>query len=485
MGQMDVPFRDNDVLGPYNPTTKLLQAVRTEPCQTVLCHGCFDLLHLGHIQHLQEAKKFGDFLTVSVTGDRYVNKGLGRPHFNAAQRAEALRALACVDAVFINESADAVDMIDRIKPAFYVKGVDYVGSTDEGLERERAAIAKVGGKIKFTGSRKWSSSQIINTEKFSEEVCQYLDTLKNIDARDKIFEAFEKADQKVITFVGESITDQYIYVRGLGRASKELMLATVVTGQEMFAGGVTASAKHGEWRNTHVVTAGEIIKTRYVDADFNRKLFDIYSRTDVDLTHEERHLFRDLLTDVVPTSGVIIVNDFGHGLMGSIERNIVQDAGFLALNCQTNAGNYGFNLVPKYKNAHYVCIDDPEARLAVGMQPQPISEVAAALFNKIDSRKFLITHGRFGSAYFANPMREAPAGLIQGTAPALAQGGIDTMGAGDAVMAVTAPLVASGLDLASAAFVGNIVGAIKVSILGHRRHVGRQEILQTVEALLA
>jgi len=74
---------------------------------------------------------------------------------------------------------------------------------------------------------------------------------------------------------------------------------------------------------------------------------------------------------------------------------------------------------------------------------------------------------------------------ISNMAPALAQGGIDTMGAGDAVMAVTAPLIAAGLDMACAALVGNIVGAIKVSILGHRRHVGRQEIIQTLEALLA
>ena len=75
--------------------------------------------------------------------------------------------------------------------------------------------------------------------------------------------------------------------------------------------------------------------------------------------------------------------------------------------------------------------------------------------------------------------------MAGGHAKAFVHGGIDTMGAGDAVMAVTAPLVASGLDMDLAAFVGNIVGAIKVSILGHRRHVGRQEILQTVEALLA
>lgn len=72
-----------------------------------------------------------------------------------------------------------------------------------------------------------------------------------------------------------------------------------------------------------------------------------------------------------------------------------------------------------------------------------------------------------------------------GTAPAFAANGIDTMGAGDAVMAVTAPLVAAGLQLPIAAFVGNIAGAIKTSIVGHRRHVSRQEIISTVEALLA
>jgi sugar/nucleoside kinase (ribokinase family) len=70
-------------------------------------------------------------------------------------------------------------------------------------------------------------------------------------------------------------------------------------------------------------------------------------------------------------------------------------------------------------------------------------------------------------------------------APAFSSGGIDTMGAGDAVMAVTAPLVAAGLPTEIAAFVGNIAGAIKTSIVGHRRHVNRQEIIQTVEALLA
>jgi sugar/nucleoside kinase (ribokinase family) len=68
--------------------------------------------------------------------------------------------------------------------------------------------------------------------------------------------------------------------------------------------------------------------------------------------------------------------------------------------------------------------------------------------------------------------------------PAFALNGIDTMGAGDAFLAVTAPLIAAGLDLEAAAMVGNVAGAIKVGIIGHRRHVSRDELLQSVEALL-
>ena len=95
------------------------------PAKIVLCHGCFDLIHLGHIRHLTEARKLGDKLIVSVTSDRFVNKGKNRPRFTEAERAEALSALSCVDEVKINDSTDAVMMIEHVRPAFYVKGVDY------------------------------------------------------------------------------------------------------------------------------------------------------------------------------------------------------------------------------------------------------------------------------------------------------------------------------------------------------------------------
>src|SRR5271170_4764857 len=79
----------------------------------VQAHGTFDLLHLGHVRHLEAARKLGDTLIVTVTADRFVNKGPGRPVFNAELRAEMLATLEYVDWVAINDAADAVSAIEH------------------------------------------------------------------------------------------------------------------------------------------------------------------------------------------------------------------------------------------------------------------------------------------------------------------------------------------------------------------------------------
>lgn len=446
---------------------------------TVLAHGCFDRLHPGHIRHLQEARKLGDRLVVSVTSDEHVNKGIGRPVFTAEARADALRALACVDEVIVNRSPDATPVIAALKPAIYVKGIDYRNNDGPELGRERAAVEAVGGKLVFTSTEKLSSSRLINAERLSEETLIYLQVCKTQGFRDAILSAFEEADKLSIAFVGELIIDEYRYVRGLGRASKELMLAVVDTGIESFEGGVCAASAHGEWPQAEWYSAGGgIRKSRLVDRDFNRKLIDIYSDTKIDLPIEQLDYFRKMLNQVVTKYDVVVAMDFGHGLLGPIERALLAESRFLAVNAQSNAGNYGYNLITKYPVADFICIDDPEARLATGMQDDPIEDVIAhGLASRISCDRFLITHGRFGACH-------RDSGHF-GTAPAFASNGVDTMGAGDAVMAVTAPLVAVGLPLHMAAFVGNVAGAIKTSIVGHRRHVNRQEIIATIEALLA
>ena len=130
-----------------------------------LCHGTFDLLHPGHLDHLRQAKEMGGPLVVSITSDIHVNKGPDRPLFKQQDRARMLSALWMVDVVTVNDGPDAVPVIEALIPALYVKGPDYAKIRDQGsgirkaaLEAERKAVERCGGVLVFTRDRGTMSS---------------------------------------------------------------------------------------------------------------------------------------------------------------------------------------------------------------------------------------------------------------------------------------------------------------------------------------
>jgi rfaE bifunctional protein nucleotidyltransferase chain/domain len=126
-----------------------------------LCHGCFDILHPGHIRHLEAARDLADILVATVTADRYVNKGPDRPVFSEAERAETLAGLRSVDAVAINPSESAVPVIRTVKPDLFVKGSEYETRPAEVnplFFDEQRAIEDVGGRTAFTYEAVWSST---------------------------------------------------------------------------------------------------------------------------------------------------------------------------------------------------------------------------------------------------------------------------------------------------------------------------------------
>lgn len=124
----------------------------------VLANGCFDIIHIGHLQHLKEAREFGDWLVVSLTEDDRVKKGPGRPINKWNDRAAILRELRCVGEVIPTSSA--MEAIRLVKPAFFVKGIDYAngGIWTEDVE---ATCKEVGAEIRFTKSPKQSVNDII------------------------------------------------------------------------------------------------------------------------------------------------------------------------------------------------------------------------------------------------------------------------------------------------------------------------------------
>jgi rfaE bifunctional protein nucleotidyltransferase chain/domain len=104
---------------------RVAEACRTAGHKVVLAHGVFDLLHLGHLRHLEEARSHGDILIVTLTADAFVNKGPGKPVFSEQQRAEMLSGLGIVDWVGVNNAPDANSVLRAIKPDVYAKGADY------------------------------------------------------------------------------------------------------------------------------------------------------------------------------------------------------------------------------------------------------------------------------------------------------------------------------------------------------------------------
>lgn len=125
----------------------------------VLANGCFDPFHVGHLYHLQAARRLGDVLVVSVTRDWAVTmqKGLGRPVFKEKDRCSMLRALAIVDDVVLVDSA--AEALRKVRPQVFVKGGEYRGRINE---LDEQYCRKNGIKIAFTDEATYSSTKLLN-----------------------------------------------------------------------------------------------------------------------------------------------------------------------------------------------------------------------------------------------------------------------------------------------------------------------------------
>ena len=116
--------------------------------RVVLCHGTFDLLHYGHILMFRVARALGDRLIVTITSDRYVNKGDGRPVFNERQRADWIRECRSVDECHIIDEPTGVPAIMKFRPSIYAKGRDTVQYTKV-IEAEQYAIEAIHGELRY------------------------------------------------------------------------------------------------------------------------------------------------------------------------------------------------------------------------------------------------------------------------------------------------------------------------------------------------
>ncbi len=137
----------------------------------VHCHGCFDLMHPGHIKYFQAAKKMGDVLVVTISPDAYIDKGPGRPVFSQQLRAESIAALECVDYVSVNKWPTAEKTLTLLKPSVYVKGQEFENLEDKTgkIQKEYEVLKEIGAEIKFTHEIVFSSTHLLTKYFLNQE----------------------------------------------------------------------------------------------------------------------------------------------------------------------------------------------------------------------------------------------------------------------------------------------------------------------------
>ena len=188
------------------------EELRQQEKRIILCHGTFDLLHIGHIRHLQNARKEGDVLITTVTGDSYVNKGPGRPVFPEHLRSENLAALACVDFVAINQAITATNIISLVKPDAYVKGKEYQNDKDDltgNIAFERDAVEQHGGELIFTEDITFSSSNLLNENFgiFTSETKSFLKSIQKQYTDTDLIQMLKNLVNLRVLVVGDAIID--------------------------------------------------------------------------------------------------------------------------------------------------------------------------------------------------------------------------------------------------------------------------------------
>jgi rfaE bifunctional protein nucleotidyltransferase chain/domain len=482
---------------------EILQLAHKDKKKVVLCHGVFDLLHPGHLRHFKRAKAEGDLLVVTVTPDRFVNKGPGRPVFTEALRLESLAALEDIDYVLLNDSPDAIFAIKKIKPDLYVKGLEYSNAAADvtgKISQEVQAVESVGGKVFFTDEIVFSSSSLLNQffDPKSPEAAAFLDRLRTEYHVDEIIGKIEDLSTLKVLVIGDAIIDEYQYADPMGQSGKGHHMVVRSLGKDVFLGGSLIIANHlaqfaGEV--TLLTAVGKncpyssfiqanldskikqeflsledtttLIKKRYVlkDGRTLSKLFETYSGQEDPLSVGQTRHVLDYLQYHTAGFDLVLVCDFGNGFTNPmIIDGISELPNFTALNTQINSGNRGYNVVTNYRKANYISINEPELRLATHDKNSSVEGLASDISQVMNCPAVAVTRGINGVFCFSTPetLQHIPA-LITNT--------VDRIGAGDSFLALSSLCMAKGYPMLLSGFLGSLAAGMSTQMIGNQEAI--------------
>jgi cytidyltransferase-like protein len=470
------------------------------PCprekKVIMCHGVFDVVHPGHIRHLLYAKSKADTLITSITADRYITKGVHRPHVPQDLRAMNLAAFEVVDYVVIDKNEKPLENLHIIQPDYFAKGFEYAATGMPAKTAEEAEVVQsYGGEIIFTpGDIVYSSTNLINLappairlEKLQIEMERAGLTF------DRLRETLDKMAGYRVHAVGDTIVDSYTHCGMIGGQSKTPTMSVLFERKVDYVGGAAIVAKHlraaGGEVTFSTVLGDDDLRTLVVE-DLKADGIDVravidpsrptvnknaivvggYRLLKVD-TLDNRSISDPILHEMAKTihgvpADAVVYADFRHGIFN--RRTIPEFIRALPDQCYKVADSQvasRWGNIVDFQDFDLITPNEREARFALGDQDSGIRPLASTLYDAARCKLLILKLGERGvlACRSADHVSLDSYFVVESFVDRL----VDAVGAGDALLAYSTLAMLATRNEAIATILGAFAAAVECECDGN------------------
>lgn len=477
--------------------------------KVVLCHGVFDIIHPGHLEYFNYAKKFGQTLVVSVTTDRFVDKGFGRPIFDIEKRKFFLSNISIIDFIVESDYPSSVNIIKKLKPNFYVKGPDFKIKKNDHTGKiysEVKAIKSVKGRYIVSKGFTSSSSKIINDNFIPKnEQDNFIQKISKNYNQKQIIEFINDFKKLNVLVIGEAIIDEYNFCETIGKSGKEPVLNVRKIFAKKYLGGSLAICQNlssfcnkvsvisylGEnneessfikkklANNIKTIFINKkksptVLKRRFLENITNIKTLGVYSVNDDYINISEEKKIIKHIRKIAKKVDLIIVSDYGHGLITKkISKLISTYKNKYFVNAQLNSNNLGNHNLENYRNAKAIVINENELRHELRDKHSELVKLGKSIRKKRNAKSVLITQGKDGATLIEKNRNIK--------SPAFAKYVSDKIGSGDSMLSMFSICSTSKMNSLLNLYLSALAAANNVQTVANETPIEKNNIIKIIK----
>ena len=459
----------------------------------IICHGVFDVVHPGHVRHLAYAKSKADILVVSVTADKYITKGIYRPHVPQDLRALNLAAFEMVDYVIIDLNKKSLQNIEYLKPDFFAKGFEYSSkkTLPFATREEIKYLDKYGGNIIFTpGDIVYSSSKFLlnSPPNIDQEKLLILMNSNNLTFGDLIKD-LDSLRKFHVHVIGDTIVDTYTRTSLIGGQTKTPTYSVLYNEKDDYVGGAGIVSKHikaaGAKVSFSTVLGNDEFKN-FVKKDLKNMRINFYPIIDtsrpttnknaiiaagyrllkidkLDNSIISEKILKKLILSIKKTKAdAYVLCDFRHGIFDSNNvREIYKHLPKKSFKVADSQVASRWGNISDFLNFDLITPNEREARFSLADQDSTIGELSNKLFKKTNCKNLILKLGHRGSLCVKDNYN------VNYSIPSFTNNIKDPVGAGDAYLSYATLMMLLTKNLLKSSIIGSFAAACECEIDGN------------------